>query len=351
MDDSLILLIVGLAAGAVIVLVVTLLIGRRGSAGEAVARLEGQLTQLAQDNAELRRSLDDRLASMGTRLGESLNQHSERTHKSLTGLMERLAVIDRAQANIKELSGHVVGLQDVLSNKQARGAFGETQLATILGDILPADTYSLQTTLGNGSRVDCLLRLPNPPGSIAIDAKFPLEGFRQLMAAEDDAARQAAGRNFQTALRKHVVDISEKYIVPGETGDWALMFLPSERIHAELHANFGNIVEEAQRRRVGIVSPATMMAVVQTVRAIFLDVRMREQAALIQKHVADMAEDVRRLDERAEALQRHFSQSQKDVDQIRTSTGKIASRTERIADVDLAEGEAPKSLAADRSAP
>jgi DNA recombination protein RmuC len=282
---------------------------------------------------------------MGSRIGDSLTQHSERTHQSLTGLMERLAVIDRAQANIKELSGHVVGLQDVLSNKQARGAFGEAQLTNIVGDVLPAGTYSLQATLGNGTRVDCLINLPNPPGPIAIDAKFPLEGFRQLMAAEDEPSRIVAARAFQAAMRKHVADIADKYIVPGETGDWALLFLPSERIHAELHAAFGNVVEEAQRRRVAIVSPATMMAVVQTVRAIFLDVRMREQAAVIQKHVADMAEDVRRLDERAEALQKHFGQASRDVELIRTSTGKIVSRTERIAGVDLTEADAPTPLA------
>jgi DNA recombination protein RmuC len=138
-------------------------------------------------------------------------------------------------------------------------------------------------------------------------------------------------------VRKHVNDIAEKYILPGETGDWALLFLPSERIHAELHATFGNVIEEAQRRRVAIVSPATMMAVVQTVRAIFLDVRMREQAALIQRHVAEMADDVRRLDERAEALQKHFGQATRDLDLIRTSTGKIVGRTEKIAGVDLTE--------------
>jgi DNA recombination protein RmuC len=345
MSESSILLLAALALGAVVLLAVLFLAGRRGSGNEAAARLEGQLAQIAKDNAELRRSLDERLAAMGTRMGESLNQHSERTHKSLTGLMERLAVIDQAQTNIKELSGHVIGLQDVLSNKQARGAFGEAQLASILSDILPGDAFALQATLSNGTRVDCLLNLPNPPGPIAIDAKFPLEGFRQLMAAEDDAARTIAGRNFQSAMRKHVVDIADKYIVAGETGEWALMFLPSERIHAELHANFGHIVEEAQRRRVGIVSPATMMAVVQTVRAIFLDVRMREQAAVIQKHVADMAEDVRRLDDRAEALQKHFAMTARDVDLIRTSTGKIVGRTEKITGVDLAEGETPKSLA------
>jgi DNA recombination protein RmuC len=338
LTESQIYLLAAFAAGLVLAALVALMVGlNRGRGREAVARLEGQLSQLAVDNGDLRRSLDERLAAMGSRIGDSLTQHSERTHQSLTGLMERLAVIDRAQANIKELSGHVVGLQDVLSNKQARGAFGETQLANIIADVLPTGTYALQATLSNGNRVDCLIKLPNPPGAIAIDAKFPLEGFRALMAAEGEPARLVAARAFQTAVRKHVSDIAEKYILPGETGDWALLFLPSERIHAELHATFGTVIEEAQRRRVAIVSPATMMAVVQTVRAIFLDVRMREQAALIQRHVAEMADDVRRLDERAEALQKHFGQATRDLDLIRTSTGKIVGRTEKIAGVDLTE--------------
>lgn len=352
LTESQLYLLAAFAAGLVLAVLVAAIVGmNRGRGREAVARLEGQLSQLAVDNGDLRRSLDERLAAMGSRIGDSLTQHSERTHQSLTGLMERLAVIDRAQANIKELSGHVVGLQDVLSNKQARGAFGETQLANIIADVLPAGTYALQATLSNGNRVDCLIKLPNPPGAIAIDAKFPLEGFRALMAAEGEPARLVAARAFQTAVRKHVNDIAEKYILPGETGDWALLFLPSERIHAELHATFGTVIEEAQRRRVAIVSPATMMAVVQTVRAIFLDVRMREQAALIQRHVAEMADDVRRLDERAEALQKHFGQATRDLDLIRTSTGKIVGRTEKIAGVDLTEtselteGDGPKPLA------
>ncbi len=358
MTESQLYLLATFGAGLVLAVLVALLVGLRGGRSrEAIARLEGQLAQLAVDNGESRRSLDERLASMGSRIGDSLTQHSERTHQSLTGLMERLAVIDRAQANIKELSGHVVGLQDVLSNKQARGAFGETQLSNIVADVLPAGTFALQATLGNGNRVDCLIKLPNPPGAIAIDAKFPLEGFRQLMAAEDEPARLAASRAFQAAVRKHVADIADKYIVPGETGDWALLFLPSERIHAELHAAFGNVIEEAQRRRVAIVSPATMMAVVQTVRAIFLDVRMREQAALIQRHVAEMADDVRRLDDRAEALQRHIGQASRDIEQIRTSTDKIVGRTEKIAGVDLTEpseltdAETPKPLAGRPGAP
>jgi DNA recombination protein RmuC len=345
MDESTVLLIVVLAGVAIVAIVAGLLLTRRNNGGEAIARLEGQLAQLGQDNAEMRRNLDERLGSMSTRIGETLNQQSERTHKSLTGLMERLAVIDQAQANIKELSGHVIGLQDILSNKQARGAFGESQLADILRDALPRDAYGLQVTLGNGSRCDCLIRLPNPPGPIAIDAKFPLEGFRQLMAAEDDAARTLAGRAFSVAVRKHVVDIAEKYILPGETGDWALMFLPSERVYAELHANFSNVVDEAQKRRVGIVSPATMMALVTTIRAVLRDVQMREQAAVIQQHVASMVDDVRRLDERAEALQKHFSQTARDVDQIRISTGKIVGRTEKIAEVDMAEPAPAPALA------
>ena len=218
------------------------------------SELVGQLRQLndvgGRASRDLAQSLETRIEALTKRLGEGIDQASQRTGTSLTALSERLAVIDAAQAQIARLSTQVVGLQDILSNKQARGAFGEVQLEAIVRDALPAGVYTLQATLSNGKRADCLIRLPNPPGSLVIDAKFPLDSYRVLRAAGDDAARQAAARAFASAVQKHVDDIAEKYIIPGETAESALMFLPSEAVYAELHVSLPGVVESAGRKRV-----------------------------------------------------------------------------------------------------
>ena len=229
----------------------------------------------------------------------------------------------------------MVGLQDVLSNKQARGAFGEVQMGDIVSAILPPSAYSLQATLTNGKRVDCLIRLPNPPGPIAIDSKFPLESYEALRAARDEAEKVSASRAFAAAVRIHVATICEKYIVPGETAESALMFLPSEAVYGELHANFRAVIEESYRARVWIVSPTTLMATLNTVRAVLKDVRMREQAGVIQQEVHTMLSDVARLDGRVAKLQRHFEQAGEDVRQIRISTEKVTKRAERITEMEL----------------
>jgi DNA recombination protein RmuC len=231
----------------------------------------------------------------------------------------------------------VVGLQDILSNKQARGAFGEVQLNDLVADLLPPSAYTLQATLGNRNRADCLLKLPDPPGPLVVDAKFPLESYRAIREAGDKAAQVQAARAFSADVRKHIRDIQERYIVPGETAESALMFLPSEAVYAEIHANFANVVEEAFRRKVWMVSPTTLWATLNTVRAILKDVRLREQAGRIQAELRAMAEDVTRLDERVGKLQRHFEQSIDDVRQIRISTDKVTWRAARI---DLAQLEA-----------
>jgi len=274
--------------------------------------------------------VNQRLDSMGKRLGDGLHQQSERTGRDLKTLHERLAVIDAAQRNITQLSEQMVGLQDILSNKQARGAFGEIQMQDIVTAALPPSAYEFQASLANNRRVDCLLKLPNPPGPIAIDSKFPLESFQMLRDAEDGDARIRAGREFAAAVGKHVRDIQERYIVPGETAESALMFLPSEAVYAELHANFVNVVEDSYRRRVWIVSPTTLMATLNTVRAVLKDARMREQAGVIQTEVQRMLEDVGRLDKRVGNLQRHFGQAEEDLREIRISADKVTKRGERI---------------------
>jgi len=318
----------------------------------AQAELSGRLSQLAESGAAsqtqlaerlqtqeraLSKTLEERLAELTRRIGESLQQTSTKTGETMTRLQERLAVIDAAQKNITELSTQVVGLQDILSNKQARGAFGEVQLQDIVRAALPPSAYGFQETLGNGKRADCLIRLPNPPGDIAIDAKFPLESYRALIDSSDEATRVAARRRFAADVNKHVDDIAARYIVPGETAESALMFLPSEAVYAELHASFGEVVERSHRSRVWIVSPTTLMATLNTVRAVLKDARMREQAGLIQKEVLTMLQDLGRLDQRVENLEKHFSQAEKDLREIRISSDKVSRRGERIGEIEMGQ--------------
>ncbi len=295
--------------------------------------LESQNTS----QATLAKALNERLDAMGKRVGDSLIETTEKTTQTMTDLQKRLAVIDEAQRNLTELSGQVVSLQDILSNKQARGAFGEVQLGDMVRDMLPPSAYQLQAQLGNGKRADCLINLPNPPGSIAVDSKFPLEAYRALREARDDAARALAARAFVTDVRKHVDDISGRYIVPGETAEMAIMFLPSEAVYAELHANFPQVVEYGHKARVFIVSPSTMWATLHTMRAILKDVRMREQAGVIQKEVMELFEDVNRLRARTTNLRKHFGNVESDVREIEISADKIIRRADRIKEVQISD--------------
>lgn len=297
------------------------------------------LSQQAETVQRVERSLREQEQALAKAVGERLDRTDKATGQIVTDLRERLARIDEAQKKIGDLSTQVVSLQEVLSNKQARGAFGEVQLNDLVQSALPPQAYEFQCTLSSGVRCDCLLRLPNPPGSIAIDAKFPLESYSALRAvpAGDGPALLVAQRAFQQAIRKHIGDIRDKYIVPGETAESALMFLPSEAVYAELHANFTALVEESYRARVWIVSPTTMMATLNTVRAVLKDVRMREQAGEIQKTVGLLMEDVRRLDERVDKLKTHFTQTEKDLRDIDISADRITKRGQRILDVDLGD--------------
>jgi DNA recombination protein RmuC len=353
------ILLAGFAVAVALVLLAIVLAFRRPRAEliaapltQAVAELQGRLAQMADSQAAtqsalaerlqtqeraLSRNLEERLADFGKRVGDRLQEQTVAATKSLTDLRERLAVIDAAQQNITALSSQVVGLQDILANKQARGAFGEIQMQDLVQGALPPSAYTFQATLRDGGRVDCLLNLPNPPGPIALDAKFPLESYRALREAKDEAALVQARRQFSVALRAHVRAIAEKYIKAGETADSALMFLPSEAIYAELHANFPNIVEESFRYRVWIVSPTTLMATLTTVRAVLKDVRLREQAHLIQGELRALLEDVSRLDDRTARLQKHFEQASEDVRQIRISTEKVGRRAERVGELELGE--------------
>jgi DNA recombination protein RmuC len=333
--------LVFLAAGAVF------LRGERARA-EALA----QMTQLAeaarglsQAQAELggkmqmvQSLVNERLEGLSKRLGDGLTEQTEKTGKTLQTLNERLAVIDAAQKNLTDLSRNVVDLQAILGNKQARGAFGQVRLEDLVSDNLPTANFAFEATLSNGTRVDCLIRLPNPPGSIGIDSKFPLEAYQALMQCETDEQAVKARRVLIGDVQKHSKAISEKYIIPGETADWALMFLPSEAIYCEIQANFyTEIVEDAHRRKVAIVSPTSLWATLNTVRAVLKDARMREQADLIQKEVGMMLKDVGLLDKRVGNLQRHFDQTTEDLREIRTSSERITKRGEKIKDASLEE--------------
>ena len=332
--DLLVYLLLAVIALLLVGLLVVVL--RRGDRREESARQELVLADTIQ---RVERSLREQEQALAKVMHERLDQSDKATGQVVTDLRERLARIDEAQKKIGELSTQMVGLQEILSNKQARGAFGEVQLNDLVSTALPPGAYAFQCTLSNGSRVDCLLKLPNPPGPIAIDAKFPLESYQLLRAvkAGDAQGLAAAQRAFQLAMRKHIVDIRDKYILPGETAESALLFLPSEAIYAELHANFAAVVDESYRARVWIVSPTTMMATLNTVRAVLKDVRMREQAGEIQKTVGLLLEDVERLGERVQNLKRHFSQTEKDLRDIDTSAERITKRGQRILDVDLGE--------------
>jgi len=342
-----ILTIVLLGAVALLFVALTAVLLRQSGSREAEQmrqQLSLALSQQAETVQRVERSLREQEQALSKVVHERLDRTEKATGQIVTDLRERLARIDEAQKKIGELSTQVVSLQEVLSNKQARGAFGEVQLNDLVSSALPPSAYAFQATLSSGVRADCLLDLPNPPGPIAIDAKFPLESYSALRAvpAGDGPGLVVAQRAFQQAMRKHIADIRTKYIVAGETAESALMFLPSEAVYAELHANFTGLVEESYKARVWIVSPTTMMATLNTVRAVLKDVRMREQAGEIQKTVGLLLDDVKRLDERVDKLKSHFAMTEKDLREVDISADRITKRGQRILDVDL--GEEPTAL-------
>lgn len=357
-DLALLLYIIGAAFVLVLVLFVVMMLRQERARGELAARLgnvadnqQAGQNLIAQRLIDQERALQEQLDRVSMRVSMTVDQAANQTRDTLTTLRERLAVVDEAQRHITALSGQMIGLQDILSNKQARGAFGEMQLRDLVEAVLPPDAYEFQAAIGEGLRADCLIRLPNPPGPIAIDAKFPLESYQRLTGAQSDAERIQAARDFSADVLKHVRAIASKYIVPGQTGDAALMFLPSEAIYAELHARYANVIEQSFRERVFIVSPTTLWATLNTVRAVFRDVRLREQAGLLQKELHVLMEDMGRLDERVEKLAIHFRQANKDVEDIQTSARKVSRRAERITTMDLGEEEAAADLEPARGVP
>jgi DNA recombination protein RmuC len=304
-------------------------------------RLAGGLTHVSETQAvsqtAMLQLMERRLAQVQAGMAETLTGTATRTARSLGELQQRLETIDKAQANIEKLSGNVLSLQDILSNKQTRGAFGEIQLNDLVRKALPPDAYTMQATLSNGRRADCLIHLPNPPGPIVVDSKFPLEAYEALRRAETPAALTEAARGMRLAVRAHIRAIADRYILDGETADGALMFLPSEAVYAELHANHPEVVREGFAAKVWIVSPTTCMATLNTMRAVLKDARMREHAGAIRRELSELYRDVERLGLRVENLDRHFNMAAKDIADIRISSDKAARRARRLDNFDFEE--------------
>jgi DNA recombination protein RmuC len=308
---------------------------------KAQAEMHGRMQTMAEifgsRQSEMTQSIRERLDGMTSRIGQTMTDQTRATHENLAKLQERLAVIDSAQSNIRALAGEVVTLQSILSNKQTRGAFGQARMETIVADGLPMGAFEFQATLSNGNRPDCLILMPNGSPSLAIDAKFPLEAYNAIRAAETADETRLAETQFRRDMDIHIKDISGKYLIQGETQDTAFLFVPSESVFAEIHEKFEGVVQKAHRSRVVIVSPSLLMLSIQVVQSVLKDARMREQAHLIQGEVARLMEDVSRVDERVRKLAGHFAMAQKDVDEVLVSTGKVAKRGQRIEALEFGE--------------
>ena len=302
---------------------------------ELHGRVAGMGEQLGARQSDLARIVSDRLDSVQARLGAGLENHANTTGESLGKLNERLAVIDAAQARLTEMTREVVSLKDILANKQARGAFGQGRMEAIVRDGLPAGAYDFQYTLPNRARPDCVIHLPGDPRPLAVDAKFPLEAFTALKNARDDEARKAAHTRVRADVSKHVKDIAERYLIPGETQDVALMFVPSEAVYSDLVELFDEVVQKAHRARVMIVSPTLLAMAISVAQAMLRDARMQDEARAIQAEVGKLLKEVRLLAERAGKLETHFRQAQEDVAGIGLASARLVRSGERIESLDF----------------
>ena len=281
-------------------------------------------------------SNEKKLDEISGKVEQRLDKGFEKTSKVFEDVLKRLVEIDKAQEKIAELSGNVVSLQEVLSDKRSRGAFGEVQLAALIANMMPENSYSLQHTFQNGVRADCVLYLPEPTGTICIDSKFPLESYQRMVDFElGDADRKTAEQQFRQDIKKHIKDIASKYIIPGETSDGAVMFIPAEAIFAEIHGHYPGLVEEAQQARVWLASPTTMMAVLTTARAVLKDAATRKQVHIIQEHLVALSKDFGRFQDRMDKLATHIDQANRDVADVNISARKITSRFTKIEQVEL----------------
>jgi DNA recombination protein RmuC len=345
--------IIAVAAIGIFLLLVAVVLAWRAQSGRKAAQLrasemEYRLAELsgvlqnfsAQAQGQqlhLQRTLDERLDQVSQRVGYGLNEQTQRTAQSLSQLHERLAVIDAAQSNMVALSGEMMTLKDILSNKQTRGAFGQGRMEAIITDGLHSKAYAFQATLSNGTRPDCLISLPDSRLKLVIDSKFPLESYNAMREAEDEVSRKTFETRLKSDVMKHAKDIAEKYLVHGETHETAIMFVPSESIYAELNEKFEDVVQKMHRMRIILASPNVLMLLVQTMQAIVKDAAMREQAHVIQGEVVKLLEDVTRMKDRVGDLKRHFEMANTDLDKLGVSTDRITKRAMKIESMDVAE--------------
>ena len=321
------------------------LVGKVDTVSTQQVESSRQMTEsFGKSQKELSDSLSERLGRVEKDMNKNLASSAKETAESLAGLKERLETIDKAQDNIKALSEQVVSLQHVLDDNPARGAFGEVQLADIVESMLPSFAYQMQAPLANGKQVDCLIKLPDPPGPISVDAKFPLKAYQEMLGADNQADRDRAAKQLANDTKKHIRDIAEKYVgqdIDGEssTAENALMFIPSEAVYGELHAHHPSVIAESHKLKVYLVSPTTLMATLTTVRAILRDVEMRKQASVIQREVGVLLTDLGRLGTRVSSLDRHFDQASRDIEDIKISSAKIVSRGDRIEALDLGDSD------------
>lgn len=301
----------------------------------AMASHFNQLTQLTQN----------KLQDISQQVDKTLTTGFEKTTATFQDVIRRLTIIDQAQQKINDLSSHVVSLQEILVDNRSRGAFGEVQLSALIRNMVPERNYSMQHTLSNGKRVDCLLLLPEPTGNIAIDAKFPLNTYRQISQKElSDLDRKTLQQQFKKDIKIHIQDIATKYQIPGETADGAIMFIPAEVVFAEIHGQHPDLVEFAHKHRVWLTSPTTMMAILTTARAVIKDEATRHQVHIIQQHLGMLGQDFDRFQKRMDQLARHINQAQQDVEQVHTSSKKISRRFNQIEAVELSSTPAEKVL-------
>ncbi len=290
-------------------------------------------------------STDKRLQEISGQVEKRLSEGFEKTTKTFSDILQRLALIDDAQKKITELSTNVVSLQEVLNDKRSRGAFGEVQLNSLIRNVLPEQSFKLQHTLSNGKIADCVLFLPKPTGNVVVDSKFPLESYRKMMDFEvAELDRKSALRQFKVDIKKHINDISDKYLIDNETADGAIMFIPAEAIFAEIHGHQSDLVDYANKKRVWLASPTTLMAILTTARSVLKDEATRQQIHIIQAHLSNLAQDFSRFKGRFANLAKHIDQAATDVKQIHTSADKIANRFEKIEQVELLDDEANETL-------
>ncbi len=308
-------------------------------------RLNENLRQQGKESSDIQKTLYEQLKEISLQVDKRLNDGFDKTSATFTDIVKRLALIDDAQKKLSELSSNVVSLQEILVDKRSRGAFGELQLKNLVLNLMPAESCSFQHTLSNGLRADCMLFLPDPTGHIVIDSKFPLENF-QLMTDYDasEPERKKAHQVFKVDIKKHISDIASKYIIPGETSDGAVLFIPAEAVFAEIHAHFPDLVAFAQRSNVWLASPTTLMAILTTARAVLKDAATKQHIHVIQEHLRYLAEDFNRFEHRMDNLAKHIDQAQKDVQQVHTSAKKITSRFVQIEKAELSSDACVQSL-------